>query len=96
MRADRLLAIAEMLCGAKARATVFEPLIADWQREWLCAGGPRRRAGVLLNGSVAYATSLALRIDTREAVQRQAIGIGWSALPSSPRWAGSSTSTCFP
>ena len=31
---ERLLAASELLCGPDARLRVFEPLVADWQREW--------------------------------------------------------------
>lgn len=76
-----LLGAAEVLCGAQTRDTVFEPLVADWQREWLAADTAAARARVMLRGGAAYALSLGLRLDTRDVVQRHAIVIGWSALP---------------
>lgn len=60
MTADRLLAIAEWCCGPEARARVFDPLIADWQQEWLAAQATSRRvrARVLASGGLAFALSL--------------------------------------
>lgn len=39
----RWLAVAEWLCGTQARRTVFEPLVADWQRQW--SSSPHSTAG---------------------------------------------------
>ncbi len=60
---------------------VFEPLVADWQREWRGAHGFLSSLRVIVRGAAAYATSLLVAIDTREAVQRHATTIGWVALP---------------
>jgi hypothetical protein len=39
------LQLATLLCGDRARRDVFEPLVADWQRELAaCAGVARGRA----------------------------------------------------
>jgi hypothetical protein len=81
MRAEQLLTVASLLCGSHAREVVFEPLIADWQREWRAAHGGLSSLRVIGRGAVAYTTSLLLSIDTREAVQRHATTIGWAALP---------------
>lgn len=56
----RLLDLAEFVCGEHARRTVFEPLVADWQRELMEArtAGPWRVARVFGSGATAYATSL--------------------------------------
>ena len=58
---DALLRLAERLCGAHARRTIFEPLIADWQRE-LAEAQPRGRPAVLgcrIAGGIAFTRSLA-------------------------------------
>ena len=34
---DAITGSAELLCGPEARHRIFEPLVADWQREWLDA-----------------------------------------------------------
>jgi hypothetical protein len=61
MSTQRLLNIAERLCGAAARRKVFEPLIADWHREWLDAGGHgrARAALILFRGYLAFGWTLA-------------------------------------
>jgi hypothetical protein len=58
---NRWLAIAAWLCGEHARRDVFEPLIADWQRELMEArtAGAWRVARVFGSGATAYAASLA-------------------------------------
>jgi hypothetical protein len=81
MWAERLLIISSWVCGGDARRAVFEPLIADWQREWLSARRRRDRGRALLSGGLAFGISMALGINTRDVVQRHAIGIGWLALP---------------
>ena len=55
-----LLAWAEWLCGERARRAVFEPLVADWQREITEKrdGGRIRYATSLLSGAAAFARSL--------------------------------------
>lgn len=58
MNTQRLLAIAGALCGDRARRTVFDPLVADWEREWRDAGGSHQRLTILLKGACAYAWSL--------------------------------------
>lgn len=56
----RWLAIAEWLCGAHARHTVFEPLIADWQRQWHEAPPSGwSRARVAVAGVTAFVIALA-------------------------------------
>ena len=80
MWAERLLAIASWLCGDAARQTVFEPLVADWQREWRAAHGVLSSLRVIGRGAAAHTTSLLLSIDTREAVQRHATTIRWAAV----------------
>jgi hypothetical protein len=55
----RWLTIAEWLCGEHARRTVFEPLVADWQREWREA--PQSgwsRALVLVSGPLALSVAI--------------------------------------
>jgi len=56
----RLLDLAEVTCGASARQSVFEPLVADWQRELFEAHGQGRWrvAQVFGVGAAAYAASL--------------------------------------
>lgn len=49
------LAFAERWCAPETVAQVFEPLVADWQREWTDA--PRfRRAWIRLHGMAAFLT----------------------------------------
>lgn len=56
----KLLDIAEWFCGPALRASVFEPLVADWQREWRDAPATRwARARVLAGGSIALLLSIA-------------------------------------
>jgi hypothetical protein len=49
------------LCGEHARRTIFEPLVADWQRELsdAHAAGQWRVVQVFGSGAMAYATSFA-------------------------------------
>lgn len=63
----RLLAIAGWLCGESACRRVFEPLIADWDRELQEAltRSVAVRAGIVVRGSIALTTTLVL-----SAVQR--------------------------
>jgi hypothetical protein len=58
---NRLLDFAGLLCGEHAQRTIFEPLVADWQRELAEArrSGPGRVALVLGSGAMAYAASFA-------------------------------------
>src|SRR6185436_418031 len=46
------------VCGPHARASVFEPLVADWQRELAASSSLRERAGITISGSVALGWSL--------------------------------------
>jgi hypothetical protein len=55
--AQRLLAIAELVCGPEARRRVFEPLVADWQREWTDARS-LTRARATVSGAAAFCWSL--------------------------------------
>jgi hypothetical protein len=57
----RLLDLAEFVCGARARRDVFEPLVADWQRELseARASGQWRVIQVFGSGSMAYGASFA-------------------------------------
>ena len=55
----RLLALVEFLCGADARHRVFDPLVADWQREWrLAPASTIMRARIIASGSAALLWSL--------------------------------------
>jgi hypothetical protein len=57
----RLLEVAEFVCGEHARRSIFEPLIADWQRELSEArrSGHGRVALVWGSGALAYGVSFA-------------------------------------
>jgi hypothetical protein len=50
MNTDRLLAIAEIMCGPDARQRVFDPLVADWEREWTDAHALSRTRAVVSGG----------------------------------------------
>lgn len=60
----RALAFVSRWFDSQTVATVFEPLIADWQREWHDAAGPRRMgvwtrgAGALLVSMIAVSPSV--------------------------------------
>lgn len=54
----RLLAVAECLCGAKRRRDVFEPLVADWDRELRQARTLTARAAVVISGLFAFSLTL--------------------------------------
>ena len=58
---NRWLAIAEWLCGGRARRTIFEPLVADWQRDVndVRRHGGWRYAQSMVSGSGAFLRSLA-------------------------------------
>ncbi len=62
MPGTRLLAIAEWLCGAEAKRTVLEPLVADWDGELRAAQArsPARRAGVVFRGLLAFTLTLVI------------------------------------
>jgi hypothetical protein len=54
-----LLSFVELLCGADARGRVFEPLVADWQREWSHAPhSSAARMRIAVSGSAALAIAL--------------------------------------
>lgn len=57
----RLLALAEWLSGESARRQVFEPLVADWQRELMEArhDGPWQHKRAMVSGGFAFAATLA-------------------------------------
>jgi hypothetical protein len=62
----RWLAIAEWLCGARARRDVFEPLIADWEREWRDAShSTLARTRIITSGSTALVIALITCLVTR-------------------------------
>ena len=66
----RLLAIARAWCTPATVSSVFEPLVADWQREWLAAPRPSRPM-VRARGAAAFiVTALCL-----------APQIAWTPLP---------------
>lgn len=55
-----LLDLAELICGATAREYVFEPLVADWQREWHDRPvSSWARARILVGGASALGLSIA-------------------------------------
>lgn len=62
MTARRLLAFVEWSVGAESCAQVFEPLVADWAREWHDArdAGAIRRLIVVVRGGLALMMSLGL------------------------------------
>lgn len=62
--AHRLLAIATTFCGPDVTRRVFDPLVADWAREWDEARGLRRGVVAGLWGA-AYARSLLRCADVR-------------------------------
>ena len=52
--------LAKFICGDAACARVFEPLLADWQRELQHAAGPISRTAAVLSGSFAFMRALAV------------------------------------
>lgn len=56
-----LLTFATWLCGESAGRQVFEPLLADWQRELRDAAhtSPTRRLSIVARGSLAFTSTLA-------------------------------------
>ena len=62
MPGTRLLAFARRWFPPSTVSSVFEPLVADWQRELDEAAGasPVRRAMIVLRGLLAFASTLAL------------------------------------
>ena len=65
----KLLDIAEWFCGPALRASVFEPLVADWERERrdAAAGPAHARAWVAARWSLGFAVAL-IGCATRHAV----------------------------
>jgi hypothetical protein len=57
---NRLLTVAELIAGRSARQRVFEPLLADWQRQLQHADSPSARLTVAASGAVAFARALAI------------------------------------
>jgi len=57
---SRLLDIVERICGRHIRASVFEPLVADWQREISDARrrGRWRHVRAIVSGAAAFTRSL--------------------------------------
>ncbi len=53
----RLLALARLVIDPVAIARVLEPLVADWQREWLASHTSSRRVIVRMRGYVAFVCS---------------------------------------
>jgi hypothetical protein len=57
-RMIRLLGLTGVLFGDSTRRRVFEPLIADWQRELHAASSTPARARIFLSGSAAFGVTL--------------------------------------
>lgn len=53
----RLLAIARLVLEPETIARVLEPLVADWQREWLVADSMAERVSTRLRGTCAFTVS---------------------------------------
>lgn len=62
--APRLLRLARRWFGRATAARVFEPLIADWQHEWLAAGSRARRLLAWWSGAAATAIAIATLVVT--------------------------------
>lgn len=62
MSEDRWLRVAAICCGAERRLSVFEPLVADWQRQWRESRG-LRCAWVMASGVAAFVRSLVACFD---------------------------------
>ena len=74
-----LLRLAEIVCGPQARHTVFEPLIADLDREWRDAGnGARLR--LALAGGLAFVRSLLSCVDATHAMASAPVTMWWAVL----------------
>ena len=54
----RLLSAATWLCGEAAGQQVFEPLIADWDRELRHSHTPSARAVAVIRGLLAFTLTL--------------------------------------
>lgn len=54
---NRLLGLARFLCGEAAIRDVFEPLVADWQRELAETSG-RRHAMAVVAGAIGFLTAV--------------------------------------
>ena len=77
----RLLVVAEFLFGPATRERVFEPLVADWQRELDAASSNYERARIVISGSAAFSVSLVSCLLTGGIVMpRAAIVRGLSVL----------------
>lgn len=77
---NRWLAIAEWLCGEHARRTIFEPLVADWQREIEGTSG-LARWWIVANGWLAFAVTTGMCLVTGgSAMPRATLVKGLSVL----------------
>lgn len=56
----RWLNLAEWVCGEAARQAVFDPLVADWQRELGAASSRIQRTQIFLSGSAAFCLALVI------------------------------------
>ena len=72
---SRLLEIVERVCGRHVRASVFQPLVADWQRELASSTSTRERLTVIVSGSVAFGWSLMSCMVTGGGVMPRAVVI---------------------
>ena len=76
-----LLRLANALFGSQVRASVFEPLVADWQRELEAASSNYERGRIVISGSAAFGVSLVSCLLTGGVVMpRAAIVKGLSVL----------------
>jgi hypothetical protein len=55
---NRLLKLAEFMCGERSRHRTFEPMLADWQRELTNAKGPRSLLRALASGGFGFIRAL--------------------------------------
>lgn len=76
----RLLSIAEWLCGETARRTVFEPMLADWQRELAGSAGVARWRLVLRGGTAFVITTVVCLLTGGRAMPRTALSTGVMVL----------------
>lgn len=74
-----LLTLSRRLIDPVAITRVLEPLVADWQREWLAADSWRRRASVRLRGSATF-VGVALYCSLTEDVPRQLRRRSWTTM----------------
>ncbi len=83
---QRLLRLANAVFGSQIAASVFEPLVADWQRELAAASSKCERARIVISGSAAFGVSLVSCLVTGGIVMpRAAIVRGLSVLVVSTR-----------